>query len=248
MVFTYKGEAVADTILRFAREYRVGHIVIGSPRHESLWQKLLGSKTIVQRLTEAARGITIVVFDTRKGEAAAVPKPAEEAVVSLPAGAAPVPAAGPTLGSLVTPERILIWEQAAAKQEIIERLVHISCAGKDIGCDDILAAVLEREKQGSTFFNEAVAFPHARIDGIAKPVIAIGITKQGVSDVKTDKPIECVFLILTPAQDSSAHVQILGLAAEAARNRHLLQMLAGAADAEAVISIIRDWEQQKKFF
>jgi two-component system sensor histidine kinase KdpD len=242
MVFTYKGEEVADTILRFAREYRVGHIVIGSPRHESLWQKLLGSKTIVQRLTEAARGITIVVFDTRKGEAAAVPKPAEEAVVSLPAGAAHIPAAGPTLGSLVTPERIVIWEQAAAKQEIIERLVHISCAGKDIGCDDILAAVLEREKQGSTFFNEAVAFPHARIDGITAPTIAIGITKQGVSDVKTDKPIECVFLILTPAQDSSAHVQILGLAAEAARNRHLLQMLKTASSAEDVLSMLKDCE------
>jgi two-component system sensor histidine kinase KdpD len=28
MVFTYKGEDVADTILRFAKEYRVGHIVI----------------------------------------------------------------------------------------------------------------------------------------------------------------------------------------------------------------------------
>ena len=40
MVFTYKGEDVADTILRFAREYRVGHIVIGSPRHQSLWQKV----------------------------------------------------------------------------------------------------------------------------------------------------------------------------------------------------------------
>ncbi len=239
MVFTYKGEDVADTILRFAREYRVGHIVIGSPRHESLWQKLLGSKTMVQRLTEAARGITIVVFDTRKGEAAAVPKPAEEPAESLPA---PVPPAGPTLGSLVAPERILLWEQAAAKQEIIEKLVHISSGGKDTGCEDILTAVLEREKQGSTFFNEAVAFPHARIDGIAKPVIAIGITKQGVSDVKTDKPIECVFLILTPAQDSSAHVQILGLAAEAARSRHLLQMLKTAQSADEVLAMIKDWE------
>ncbi len=94
MVFTYKGEDVVDTILRFAREYRVGHIVIGSPRHQSLWQKLLGSKTIVQRLTEAARGITIVVFDTRKGEAA-MPKPAEEPPVITTAGAITEPGGQP---------------------------------------------------------------------------------------------------------------------------------------------------------
>ena len=75
---------------------------------------------------------------------------------------------------------------------------------------------MEREKQGSTFFNEAVAFPHARLDMIAAPIIGIGITKQGVTDVRTDKPIECVFLILTPSRDAQSHVQILGLAAAAA--------------------------------
>ncbi len=31
-VFTFKGQDVADTILRFAREYRVGNVVIGRPR------------------------------------------------------------------------------------------------------------------------------------------------------------------------------------------------------------------------
>ena len=31
MVFTFRGEDVVDTILRFANEYRVGHIVIGRP-------------------------------------------------------------------------------------------------------------------------------------------------------------------------------------------------------------------------
>jgi two-component system sensor histidine kinase KdpD len=241
MVFTYKGESIADTILRFAREYRVGHIVIGSPKPQSLWDKMVNRKTIVQFLTEAARGITLVIFDTRKGEAMAVPKPAEAPEVGLPAVAVQ-PAASPTLGGLVAPERIVLWEQAATKQEIIERLVKASCAGVDAGYEQILAEVLQRETQGSTFFNEAVAFPHARIDGISVPMIAIGITKEGVLDVQTDKPIECVFLILTPAQDPSAHVQILGLAAEAARNRHLLQMLKTASSAEDVVSMLKDCE------
>src|SRR5512139_205444 len=37
MVFTYKGEGIADTLLRFAREYRVGHIVLGRSRPKSFW-------------------------------------------------------------------------------------------------------------------------------------------------------------------------------------------------------------------
>ena len=240
MVFTYKGEDVADTILRFASEYRVGHIVIGSPRHQSLWQKIIGHKTIVQRLTEAASGITTVVFDTQKGDVA-VPKPSKEIVENFTTSTSETKAS-PALSALLSAERIEIWENTVTKNEAIEKLVRISCAGNDSSYTHILAAVLEREKQGSTFFNEAVAFPHARIHIIAAPVIAIGITRQGVSDVKTDKPIECVFLILTPSQDASAHVQILGLAAEAARNRHLLQMLKTAQSHDDVLSMIKDCE------
>ena len=39
MVFTYKGEDVADTILRFAQEYRVGHIVMGYPGEIPFWKR-----------------------------------------------------------------------------------------------------------------------------------------------------------------------------------------------------------------
>jgi two-component system, OmpR family, sensor histidine kinase KdpD len=65
-VFTYKGDDIADTILRFAREYRVGHIVLGRPGHTPFWKRLLGQKNVIERLIEDARGITLVILDTRK--------------------------------------------------------------------------------------------------------------------------------------------------------------------------------------
>ena len=63
-VFPYKGEDVAATILHFAREYRVGHIVIGKPGPLPAWRRWLGGKTIVEQLVQKAHGITIVVVDT----------------------------------------------------------------------------------------------------------------------------------------------------------------------------------------
>ncbi|MEI6260334.1 MAG: histidine kinase [Deltaproteobacteria bacterium] len=65
MVFTYKGEDIADTILHFAREYRVGHIVIGRPSPLPFWKNWLGGKTLVERLILKAKGLTIVVVDPR---------------------------------------------------------------------------------------------------------------------------------------------------------------------------------------
>jgi two-component system sensor histidine kinase KdpD len=72
MVFTYKGDDIADTILHFAREYRVGHIVIGRPSPLPFWKNWLGRKTIVERLILKARGLTIVVVDPRTEDKEAV--------------------------------------------------------------------------------------------------------------------------------------------------------------------------------
>ena len=66
-VFPYKGEDVVETILRFAKEYRVGHILIGRPNPLPAWRRLLRQKTLVERLILKARGLTIVVVDTRAG-------------------------------------------------------------------------------------------------------------------------------------------------------------------------------------
>ena len=65
IVFTYKGEDIVDTILHFAREYRVGHIVIGRPGPLPLWKRLLGRKTLVERLILKAGGLTVVVVDAK---------------------------------------------------------------------------------------------------------------------------------------------------------------------------------------
>lgn len=65
-VFTYKGEDIAKTILRFAQDYRVGHIVIGTPgRKMPLFKRLKGEKSIVEKLMLDGDNITVVVPDTK---------------------------------------------------------------------------------------------------------------------------------------------------------------------------------------
>ena len=65
IVFTYKGEDIVDTILHFATEYRVGHIVIGRPGPLPWWKRLLGRKTLVEQLILKAHGLTVVVVDAK---------------------------------------------------------------------------------------------------------------------------------------------------------------------------------------
>jgi two-component system sensor histidine kinase KdpD len=243
MVFTYKGEDVADTILRFTKEYRVGHIVIGRPTPKPFWKRLRKNKDVVGNVIKNARGVTVIILDTR--EEAVIAKLAPE----VPEEVAPVPKEPSvplkdrmTLSLLLSSRRIVIWDQPVQKEVVLRTLVET--VGKDNGEDPeaLFREVIKREEQGSTFFNEGVAFPHVRINAITTPVVALGLTKQGVSDLSTEKPIEFVFLILSSAQTPDTQIQVLGLVSRAAQNRHLLQGLRSAQNSQEAMGAIYDME------
>ena len=70
-VFTFQSDDIVETILQFAREHRVGHIVIGpSARKFSWFERLLGRATLLERLTLANRDFKIVVTENQSPAAA----------------------------------------------------------------------------------------------------------------------------------------------------------------------------------
>ena len=247
LVFTYKGDDIVDTILRFAKEYRVGHIIIGRPGSKPFFKKFGKNKDVVGNLIKNAVGITIIILDTREeGPETAVDRkevPETPPAVSVLSELKPAPQDQLMLNKLITPQRIIIWDQPAPREVILQKLVEAAAKSAPIGDPKtLLKEVLKREEQGSTFFNEGVAFPHARINGLTAPIVALGLTRKGVSDVLTEKPIEIVFLILSPAQTPDIQVKVLGLTSRAAQNRQLLQSLKSAQTPEEVLTAIRSWE------
>ncbi|MCP2502164.1 MAG: PTS sugar transporter subunit IIA [Deltaproteobacteria bacterium] len=251
MVFTYKGEDIADTILRFGREYRVGTIVVGSPTPLPAWKRWMGERSTVDRLIHDARGMTVVVLDTREEEAA-LPRPTPERGESeapparTTTGMASPVSMAPVLSNLINPRGIVIWNQPVRKEIALRTLVDAAAGGSGIvDPASILGLVLKREEEGSTFFNEGIAFPHARVENLAHPVIAMGITRQGVEDLSLEKPVEYIFLVLTPAESPDIQVRILGILARVSRNRHLLLKIQSCRTSEEVLSAVQDWEAQQ---
>jgi two-component system sensor histidine kinase KdpD len=245
MVFTYKGEDIAGTILRFAREYRVGHIVLGTPSPIPFWKRLTGRKSIPARLIAESRGMTIVVLDTRHHEPDTLqqmPASTEQIPPPIEKAPPPPPTKHLTLSSLLDASKIVIWREPVDRETVLAALIWT--ATTDAGLrDEALRAVREREAEGSTFFNEGVAFPHARIEGLATPLVALGLTKGGVPGIAVEKPVEYVFLSLSPLEKPEIQVQLLALAGRAFQNRLLCQSLKSAADATRVYEALQTWEE-----
>lgn len=256
LVFTYRGDHIAKAILRFAREYRVSHIVMGSPAPVPFWKRLIGRTSIAEQLMEKSRGATVIVLDTRPSAAAAATATSPRIFIGEENRATPMETPGKPrpetvavraplrISSLLEIDGIVLWEKPVSREEALEALVEAAC-GKDHASEvaTYLQTVRERETQESTFFNEGVAFPHALAAGLDRPLLALGLTRGGISDVITEKPIDFVFLSLTPLGQPGIQVSILALAARTFQNRQLIQLLSSARDAKEVHAAIREWEQ-----
>jgi two-component system sensor histidine kinase KdpD len=246
IVFTFKGEDIVSTILQFAKEYRVGHIIIGSPDKIPLRKWLWGKRSIAERLIHEAKGVTIVVLDTKSSdletehllEEEIIQKKSDSTYTASPEDA------GTGLSQFLSQQGIIIWNDPVERDILLQRLIESAarCANSSHQSLKYLSAILERESQGSTFFNEGVAFPHARIEGLERACVTIGLTRGGISDVKTDKPIECVFLILSPLENPDQQIKILGLASRLAQDRRLMENLRSVLTPDEAYEAIRDWE------
>jgi len=242
-VFTYKGDDVVKTILQFAKEYRVGHIVIGSPgKKMSFWKRLLGESSIVERLVIDGNGITVVVLDTTKireappafekrGLGKAIPEEASQNHKNFARE-------NKALFSRMT---ALVWEESIGMEDAIRCLLdsfrHIGNEQKNRA----LSSLLEREQQGGTLVGEDVAIPHDRVDGISQPLIAIGVGKKGVQDLDSGRKAKIIVLLLSPIDPPGKHIETLGIISRMAADDLLRKSIIAAKESQIVREMIQDW-------
>lgn len=96
------------------------------------------------------------------------------------------------------------------REEAIRELAVVAATATGLPAAVIENAALERERMMPTGLGLCVAVPHARLHGVSKPVVCLGISREGIEFHAPDgERSRMVFLILTPAEDSSAQLEIL---------------------------------------
>jgi mannitol/fructose-specific phosphotransferase system IIA component (Ntr-type) len=147
------------------------------------------------------------------------------------------------LSRLLSPGRIIIWDDPVAKEDVRRQLVNSIIATEPaLNTATIIQKLAEREALGSTYLNEGIALPHARREGLQTPQIALGLTRAGLLDVATQRPIEAVFLLLSPMTGSNIHLQLLAKAGRALQSRELRTILNRASSPAEALDAIQDFE------
>jgi Kef-type K+ transport system membrane component KefB/mannitol/fructose-specific phosphotransferase system IIA component (Ntr-type) len=103
---------------------------------------------------------------------------------------------------------------AATSARAIEELAQALRPSIGDFVEPALIAVLEREMVASTGLGDEVAIPHASVEGLKRPVVALGLSEEGIDfDAPDGRTARIVFLLLLPPKAYEREVRVLaGLA------------------------------------
>ena len=139
---------------------------------------------------------------------------------------------------LMTPESVRVT-QAEGKDDILRRLGDLFAEAYDLDASLVLEQLEEREKLGSTGFGRGVAIPHARMNGLKRPIGAMLKLERPVDFKAADGlPVDLVFGLLSPANSGATHLHALAAISRVARDERVHEALSDAPDAEALFGLL----------
>lgn len=141
------------------------------------------------------------------------------------------------LREIVPKEAIILELKSKSKIEVMRELVRaLKDAKIELDVDEVVKALVERERLGSTGIGDGVAIPHCKASGIKNVVAAFGRSKKGVDfDALDGKPVKLFFLLLAPIESTDAHLKALAKSSKMLQDQKLKEELLSATSKEKVI-------------
>jgi len=130
--------------------------------------------------------------------------------------------------------------EAGTSEEAITELSRIAAASAGLNADLVTRTVLARERIVGTSLGHEIAVPHGRIEGLKRPILVLGHSANGIDfDSPDGLPTRLIFLLLTPAQDMTPQIQIMGQIARFFRNEQARQVIYDTRSVDMVRAMIK---------
>ncbi len=148
------------------------------------------------------------------------------------------------LTDILSLERIQVPLLARSKEGAIGELVDLLASNGDVlDRDEVLSAVMAREKVRTTGIGRGLAIPHGKSKGAGQLVLAIGKCEKGVDFKAVDgQPVWLVVLLVSPPEEIGRHIQALARISNFFSLDALRDELFAARSAEGVFQAVAKWE------
>ncbi|MBL4701755.1 MAG: cation:proton antiporter [Phycisphaeraceae bacterium] len=120
-----------------------------------------------------------------------------------------------TLGSYLPEKNVIAKLLAIETRYAIKEMAEHTAVLLKIPVQTIDDAVWQREQIMHTGLAHGIAVPHARLAGLEKPVVVMARSIKGVDfDAPDGEKARIIFMLLTPLNDATAQIELLGLIAK----------------------------------
>jgi len=142
------------------------------------------------------------------------------------------------------PEFIKVNLEAEDKDEAFEELADYYCqAGRKNIRNEIMDALIAREKKMSTGIQKGIAIPHGSTNAVNTVCGVLGISRKGVDYESLDgEPVYLLFMIIAPYKDTEIHLKILKRLAELLENPQFYVDLQSQKDPQSAYKVICKYE------
>lgn len=139
-------------------------------------------------------------------------------------------------------ENIICNLSVSGRDEAIAQLVSLLYRNEGgFNEKEVVETVLERERIGATTIAPGVALPHARLERLEKPLVAIGTSDQGIEFFAPNKQLSnLIILILTPKSDPEAYLRLVAVLSKCLREPDLKRKLAITSSTKDVFKILTE--------
>jgi mannitol/fructose-specific phosphotransferase system IIA component (Ntr-type) len=112
--------------------------------------------------------------------------------------------------------------------------------------EDIVAALVKREQNGSTGFGKGVAVPHVKHPSIPKMAGAIGRSAAGLDFAALDhQPVYSIFLLLSPENLPQQHLQAMNIVFSNLQKDTFRRFLRQSRSREVIVELLDEADQGK---
>ncbi|WP_331373157.1 PTS sugar transporter subunit IIA [Sinorhizobium chiapasense] len=143
------------------------------------------------------------------------------------------------ISEIISPESVRLDLTSSSKTSLLQAISEIAATELGIGASEILLALTNREKLGSTGIGQGIAIPHAPVPGVERPFFLIIRLKKPIDfEAVDDAPVDIVCLLLTPVQGSQ--LNMLAHLARKLRSPEIVGAIRSSSSPEEVYSLLVD--------
>ena len=128
---------------------------------------------------------------------------------------------------------------AGNKRSLLQQLSNSAAQHLDVAPAEVLATITEREQLGSTGFGQGVAIPHGKIESLGRICGLFARLAEPIDYKAIDgRPVDLVFLLLSPANAGAEHLKALAAISRVIRNVPTLEKMRGARSRDALAAVL----------